>query len=216
MFATGFSFQTERTLSAAIATSGLLEELARDTGAMVLGGRTVPGARKPRNVMTLATPGEQARDMYAKMKLFSPSGEDRVLEAGEAPGYMDWTGLRAQIAICYDLRFPEVFRAGLKAGATAIALGACWPNIRQAHWRALLIARAIENQCFVFACNRVGSDPVGATGKQLHYSGGSMVISPKGEVLGELGDVEGVLSVGVDAGAVTKWRGEFGAWRDAT
>jgi omega-amidase len=117
-------------------------------------------------------------------------------------------GLTVCPAVCYDLRFPELFRIGLGKGAEAFAIGANWPEPRQAHWRALLFARAIENQAYVFGVNRTGSDP------SLNYVGGSIAIGPRGEVLGELGAEEAVLSVDVDPGEVRRWREKFPAWRD--
>ncbi len=112
-------------------------------------------------------------------------------------------------AICYDLRFPELFRIGMLRGAEVFAIGANWPEARQAHWRALLIARAIENQAFVLGVNRTGRDP------NLAYAGGSIGLGPRGEVLGELGPEEGVLSIDVDPRDVLAWREKFPAWRDA-
>jgi omega-amidase len=111
-------------------------------------------------------------------------------------------------AVCYDLRFPELFRIGLSKGAEAFAIGANWPEARQAHWRTLLIARAIENQAFVLGVNRTGSDPA------LRYAGGTIAVGPRGEVLGELEAEEGVLSTGVDVSEMRKWREVFPAWRD--
>jgi predicted amidohydrolase len=122
------------------------------------------------------------------------------------------TGARALTvcpAVCYDLRFPELFRRGLLAGAGAFAIGANWPAARAAHWRALLVARAIENQAFVLGVNRTGSDP------HLVYAGGSIALGPKGEVLGELGATPGVLTVEIDPLAVREWRDTFPAWKDA-
>jgi predicted amidohydrolase len=112
-------------------------------------------------------------------------------------------------AVCYDLRFPELFRRGLQQGAEMFVLGANWPSARQHHWRTLLIARAIENQAFVIGVNRCGSDP------HLDYSGGSMALGPKGEILAELGDEERIESVEIDPEKLRSWRGEFPAWRDA-
>ncbi len=111
-------------------------------------------------------------------------------------------------AICYDLRFPELFRIGAVRGAEVFALGACWPSARQEHWRALTIARAIENQGVVLAVNRTGNDP------HLQYSGGSIAVDAKGTVLGELGAEPGVLSVAVDVRAVREWRETFPALQD--
>lgn len=111
-------------------------------------------------------------------------------------------------AICYDLRFPELFRAGLALGAQAYALGANWPAERAHHWRALIIARAIENQAFVFAVNRVGCDPA------LEYAGGSLIVSPMGDVLAEGDDTVRVISAEISPGEVHAWREKFPAWRD--
>jgi predicted amidohydrolase len=111
-------------------------------------------------------------------------------------------------AICYDLRFPELFRLGLLKGAEVYALGANWPDARQAHWRALLIARAIENQAFVLGVNRTGRDP------HLNYAGGSIAVGPQGEVLGELAAEEAVLSVEIAPREVHAWREKFPAWKD--
>jgi predicted amidohydrolase len=111
-------------------------------------------------------------------------------------------------AICYDLRFPELFRRGLLMGAEVFAIGSNWPANREFHRRALSIARAIENQAFVLSVNRTGRDP------GLEYPGGTLAISPRGEVLGELGSEEGVMSVEIDPGDVRRWRSVFPAWRD--
>lgn len=172
-------------------------------------------------------------DQYAKIHPFSLGQEHTAFEGGSRVLTYDWIGapvenqplglpierpssrrLKVCPAICYDLRFPELFRQGLDLGAQAFALGACWPKSRQHHWRALLIARAIENQAFVLGVNRVGTDPNGAFGGGLEYAGGSIVIGPTGDVLGELGAAEGVLGVEIDPGAVTRWREKFPAWKD--
>ncbi len=224
MFDTGFSFAFEDTNDKDGRTLTFLVELAQDTGAIVQGGRTVAPchACNASNVMTVVSGDGQGRVLaeYAKMKLFSPGGEDGRFEKGRGVKTFEWSGMRVMPAVCYDLRFPELFRAGLALGAEVIALGACWPSVRQAHWRALLVARAIENQCIVLGVNRVGDDPpkttlgVGLT-PGLHYAGGTVAVGPKGDVLGELADQSGVLSVACDLGAVHDWRAKFPAWKDA-
>lgn len=218
MFATGFSFNTAVTNDADCSQIGFLSDLARRHRAVVMGGRTLlpPGEPKARNVMTVVAPddaGAAPRCEFVKIHPF-PTELD-AFEGGREVVTFPWpaAGLTACPAICYDLRFPELFRLGLKRGAELFALGACWPRVRQHHWRALLIARAIENQAFVLGCNRVGTEP-GVLGQAVEYAGGSIVVSPKGEVLGELGDAQGVLSVPIDAAAVRDWRRTFRAWRD--
>jgi predicted amidohydrolase len=110
--------------------------------------------------------------------------------------------------ICYDLRFPELWRIAALNGADVFTIGASWPAARQHHWRALLIARAIENQAYVVAVNRTGSDPF------LKYAGGSIIISPRGEVLAEAGEESGVLQVQLDLAALRQWRDEFPVLKD--
>jgi omega-amidase len=114
-------------------------------------------------------------------------------------------------AICYDLRFPELWRLAALASPSAevFTIGACWPIERQHHWRALVIARAIENQAYVVAVNRTGRDP------SFVYGGGSLIVSPKGEVLAEAGDQRCVIQASLDLNALRQWRQQFPALRDA-
>ncbi len=116
---------------------------------------------------------------YRKLHLFSTMGEDRFLTAGdELPVVATRIG-RLGIAICYDLRFPELFRKLALQGAEIICLPAEWPKPRQEHWRTLLRARAIENQFFVAAANCCGIQ-----GK-LDFFGMSLLLSARGEILAE-------------------------------
>lgn len=237
MFDTGFSMNTKATADKG-ETLQFLGELASEFQATVQGGRTIHDCHcaKASNVMSIVAPtagatqknagstrsGEGYRlvDEYAKIHPFSLGMEHTAFEGGSRVFTYDWVGaadaprLKVCPAICYDLRFPELFRMGLDQGAEAFALGACWPKTRQHHWRALLIARAIENQAFVLGVNRVGQDPNGAFGNGLEYIGGSIVVGPTGDVLGELADQETVLSVEIDVGAVKRWREKFPAWKD--
>lgn len=223
MFATGFSFRISKTHDGAGRTLRFLEALAQEFGVTVQGGRTLPGvdAGLASNVMTVVASerGEPATRLteYAKIHPFQREGE--VIAGGTRVVTFPWRvrgGREVKVcpAICYDLRFPELFREGLAQGAEVFALGACWPSVRAAHWRALAIARAIENQAFVVACNRAGDDPNLPLAGGLHYAGGTLVVSPLGEVVGELADREGVLSVPLDAGEVDAWRAKFPAWKD--
>ena len=226
MFDTGFSLHTETTADAKNLTLAFMSELADDFGCLVQGGRTVStcAARKPAgepcpkafNVMSVVAPGERVLCEYRKIHPFSFGKEPERILGGESVETWRWAGADGSDAsaltvcpvICYDLRFPELFRIGMKRGAEVFAIGANWPDTRQHHWRSLIIARAIENQAFVLASNRTGKDPF------LSYAGGSIAVGPKGDVLGELAAEEGVLSVEVDPAAVRSWRETFPAWRD--
>jgi predicted amidohydrolase len=209
MFDSGFSFNVERNIDKSGNTLSFLLELADDLGAIVQGGRTIGPCHScaGRNVMTIVAPGQKVLAEYTKIHPFQREAER--FESGSDLTQFNWGELAVCPAICYDLRFPELFRVGLLRGAQAFTLGACWPTVRAHHWRALLIARAIENQAFVLGVNRTGKDPMAS------YAGGTIAIGPRGDILGELGPEAGVLSVVVNPEEVTAWRQSFFAWKDA-
>lgn len=195
-------------------TYRFLAELARQRRAFVHGARTIIDAdNKGRNLASVFGPDGNAISEYAKIHPFSYGKESLRFVGGTNVITYSWTPPNAESvtvcpAVCYDLRFPEIFREGLRLGASLFVIGANWPAPRATHWRTLLIARAIENQAFVIGVNRTGSDPA------LTYSGGSIAIGPKGDILGELADAEAVLSVVIDPAFVREWRQTFPAWRD--
>ena len=114
---------------------------------------------------------------YRKLHLFSTMREDQFLGSGDTTLVVDTSVGRLGVAICYDLRFPELFRKLALAGAEIICIPAEWPKPRQEHWKTLLRARAIENQLFVIAANCCG-----VQGK-LDFTGLSQLISPLGNIL---------------------------------
>lgn len=121
---------------------------------------------------------------YSKIHLFSTMGEDRFLTAGDSLLVLDTSVGRLGTAICYDVRFPEMFRKMALDGAEIICLPAEWPKPRQEHWRTLIRARAIENQLFLVAANCCGIQG------QLDFFGMSMLVSARGEVLAEAGEMD--------------------------
>ncbi|MFZ4573818.1 MAG: nitrilase-related carbon-nitrogen hydrolase [Phycisphaerales bacterium] len=208
MFDTGFSMNVAKTTDRG-ATLDAMGAIASEHGVCVVGGRTVAGAAgKGRNVATAVGPGGEVLCEYTKCHPFTLGGEHLSFESGDGPRVFEWKGLRIAPIICYDLRFPELFRRAMVMGAEAFVVIACWPATRHAHWRALLPARAIENQAYVLGCNRSGSDP------KLEYMGGSMAVSPTGETLAETFERGSILKVEVDPGAVRRWREKFPAWKD--
>lgn len=218
LFDSGFSMRTDHTNDADGATAAFLARLARDTGCLVQGGRTVlpPGEKLAWNEALVCSPtcSEDAPGIasYRKIHPFSFGREPEAFRGGDEVVTYRWAcgeqGLRVCPAICYDLRFPELFRRGVLHGASVFALGANWPEARQSHWRALAIARAIENQSYMLAVNRTGHDP------HLAYAGGTIAVGPRGDVLDEMGAGEGVLTVGVEPRDVDTWRETFPALRD--
>lgn len=131
--------------------------------------------------------------VYRKIHLFRLFDEDKWLVAGDTLTALDLPWGTTALTICYDLRFPELYRrCAVEYGAKLILVCAEWPLIRLAHWRTLLMARAIENQCFVAAVNACGE-----TGGAV-FGGHSMVIDPWGEVVVEAGQAEQLLTVEID------------------
>lgn len=213
LFDSGFSLNVPSTHDANNETADAIKALAKRLQVTVHGSRTILGDdSKGRNQAYIAGPDGRTLAVYDKVHPFSFGREPEQFTGGESITTYDWTcgdeSLRICPAVCYDLRFPELFRAGLAQGAQCFVLGANWPSARTAHWRALCIARAIENQAFVIGVNRAGPDP------HLDYDGASMAIDPKGEILLEMGAEEGVGSVEIDPKALEAWRAQFPAWKD--
>ena len=112
---------------------------------------------------------------YDKHHLFTHGHEDLFFTPGEHAVIAQWQGFRFLLQTCYDLRFPVFSRYGIAGEYDAIIYVANWPSSRQLAWDTLIRARAIENQSYVIAVNRIGFDPV------THYDGGSAIISPLGK-----------------------------------
>lgn len=129
--------------------------------------------------------GEVLSD-YVKMHPFSYSGEDCCFAKGNQITQFDLEGISFSGFICYDLRFPEIFQAASKR-AHVIIVAADWPGSRRDHWKCLLQARAIENQCYILGVNSVGDQ------NGLHYTGDSCVILPDGTVAEQLSEKEGMI-----------------------
>jgi predicted amidohydrolase len=151
---------------------------------------------------------------YRKIHRFGfAQGEPSLMEAGHELALVDLPDgaggtVRAGLSTCYDLRFPELYRAQLDAGATVFVIPASWPMARVAHWTLLARARAVEDQCVVLACNAAGTNAGTLMG------GSSMVVLPSGEVAAAAGSDEQVLSVEVDMSATTSLREAFPVLRD--
>lgn len=160
------------------------------------------------NTATIYDADGALRGVYRKVHLIGLMDEDQYLGPGEAAPLLDLPWGPGGLAICYDLRFPELFRRYALAGAGIMLLPSEWPVPRIEHWRVLLKARAIENQCFVIACNRVGSDRVNA------FGGRSAVIDPRGNVLVEGGDTADLLFATLDLAQIDEVRSFLPVFRD--
>jgi predicted amidohydrolase len=168
------------------------------------------GQPRGRNCAVIISPDGEVLADYEKVHPFSYGREADHYSAGEHITIARCANLNVCPFICYDLRFPELWRlaATNQLPAEAFTIGASWPATRQHHWRALCIARAIENQAFVIACNRCGHDP------HVAYAGGSLIVAPTGEVVAEARHVPTVLQGEIAVEAMHAWREEFPALRD--
>ncbi|MFB5265393.1 carbon-nitrogen family hydrolase [Paenibacillus enshidis] len=146
---------------------------------------------------------------YSKIHLFRLMDEEKYLQAGSEPVLFELDGaMKAGASICYDIRFPELGRRLALAGADMLIVPAEWPHPRLHHWRTLLMARAIENQMYVLACNRVG------TGGTTEFFGHSMLIDPWGEVIAEGGEQEEIVTGTIRPELVKEVRGRIPVFED--
>ncbi|HWB18940.1 MAG TPA: nitrilase-related carbon-nitrogen hydrolase [Phycisphaerales bacterium] len=168
-----------------------------------------PDARG-RNTAAIISPDGLLLGKYHKIHPFSYGKESTHYSAGDSLLIADCNHVNVCPLVCYDLRFPELFRLAVSAHPPAeiFTIGASWPAARQHHWRSLAIARAIENQSFVVAVNRIGNDP------HVSYVGGSLIVSPKGDILAEADDRTALLTAELDLQSLRKWREQFPALRD--
>jgi omega-amidase len=210
MFATGFSMNAEKIVERKSGpTTDFLRQLARDNDVYVLGGLVRKGqGGKLLNEAICMAPSGKCVARYAKLQPFTPGGESDHFSAGHEVTIFRWAGLKVAVFVCYDLRFPELFRLAVQRGAEALVVIANWPTKRHSHWPALLKARAIENQAFVIGVNRCGHDP------KLGYAGGSIVVDPRGKIVAVAGRRESILSAELDPSAPSRWRREFPALQD--
>lgn len=183
-------------------------ELAQRTGTHVLGGALERTDGKLFNLAVLFDPSGSEVLAYRKIHPFSYGGEDRLFKGGDSPRLHALEGFTLLPTVCYDLRFPELYRAGVARGADLMTVQANWPASRREHWEVLLRARAIENQCFVAGVNCVGGQ------RGTAYAGGSCIVSPKGEIVAAGGEGEEIVSAEISPERVRAWRGNFPALRD--
>ena len=165
-----------------------------------------PGAERPTNHFLLGGPDAQSHS-YDKIHPFSFAKEDHFYEAGKEFVHVESEGVRMTLFTCYDLRFADEFWATADK-TDAYLLVANWPDKRREHWRTLLRARAIENQAYMVAVNRVGK----ASG--LSYCGDSVVLDPWGAALCEANKDEILLLADIDATRVQDARTKFPIYGD--
>ena len=145
--------------------------------------------------------------MDDKRHLFRPGGEARDYTPGDRRVVVEYKGWRLLLLVCYDLRFPVWSRN--RGDYDAILCCASWADDRREAWRTLIRARAIENQCYMAAVNRVGTDPDGA------YAGDSALIDFAGATIADAGEAERTIVAEFDSETLAAYRQRFPAWMDA-
>jgi predicted amidohydrolase len=210
MFDTGFSMNLERTAQGADRSSdAFLRSLATEHHAAVLGGVVGPIQNgQASNEAVAFDPAGRELVRYRKQRPYSPPGEHLKYAAGDRYYIFEWQGVKVAPFVCYDLRFPELFRPAARDGAELFVVIASWPDVRSEHWVRMLQVRAIENQAFVVGVNRCGSDP------NARFDGRSAAFDPHGKCLFEADAAEQVLTATIDLDVVRQWRRQFPALRD--
>jgi predicted amidohydrolase len=209
MFTTGFSMNATQLAEPMDGkTVGWLKKKAMEKKAVIAGSVMILERHLFYNRLVWARP-DGSIGTYNKKHLFRFAGEEKVYTAGKDPFTAQLKGWKIRPFICYDLRFP-VWTRNFNNGYDLAIYVANWPDKRSSHWRALLKARAIENQAYVAAVNRVGMDGNGFT-----YSGHSAVIDPRGELLFEKEHDGCTTTITLPRKSLDDYRNEFPAWLDA-
>lgn len=188
-------------------TQKVLEEMAqivRSWNTYIVGSHLSRGKGGFYNTAAVMNPHGKIISNYHKVHLFQMGGERKKFLPGNKAQVVKTKIGNLGLSICYDIRFPELIRKEVLQGAELLLIPAAWPRVRIEHYRTLLRARAIENQCFVISANRIGKNADG-----IEYGGHSVVIDPWGIRLGELKGKAGILEVKIDLNQVKKIRKSF-------
>ncbi|MGW1935677.1 carbon-nitrogen family hydrolase [Streptomyces goshikiensis] len=184
---------------------------ARDAGVWLHAGSFVEraGDGSLYNTALVLSPEGELAATYRKIHRFGfDQGEAVLMSPGDTLTTVALPEQTLGLATCYDLRFPELFRGLVDAGATTMVVAAGWPARRLAHWTLLSRARAVEDQCYVLSCGLAG------THAGVEQAGHSLVVDPWGEILAQAGPGEDVLTVELDPGKVAETREQFPALKD--
>ncbi|MBP1928428.1 putative amidohydrolase [Methanolinea mesophila] len=208
-FATGWDPTSRKNLQARdgqIATT--LSRLAKEYGIAVLGSFRERHSPLPRNTAMVFDSGGDEVAAYSKCHPFSPAGEECWYGPGDNISVFTLGGVTFGIAICYDLRFSDIFAAYSRAGVDAVVVPSAWPGSRLEHWELFIRARAVEFQMYVAGVNTTGVTPVDT------YLGGTMTANPWGKIISRAGEEETIVASEIDPSLVLEVRSRFPVERD--
>ncbi|WP_057912772.1 carbon-nitrogen family hydrolase [Peribacillus muralis] len=190
-------------------TIGFLKNMAIKHQIHIIGGSVAKKTQEGiYNTMVIIDKDGNLVKEYDKLHLFQLMDEHHFLQPGENDGLFTLDEKICAGFICYDIRFPEWQRAHTARGAEVLFITAEWPKPRLDHWRALLISRAIENQAYVVAVNRSGSDSNNV------FAGHSMIIDPWGHIVSEAGEESEVLTGTLDFKKISEARNKIPVFED--
>ena len=210
LWSTGYALEQARDL-ANVLNSGLFTQvttIAQQHKISIVGSSLEKRGVEVTNSAAFFAPNGRMMGVYRKLHLFRLMDEDQWLQPGPSPLAIDLPWGRTALAICYDLRFPELFRGYAVDGAQMVILPAEWPLERIDHWRVLMQARAIENQCFMIACNAAGQ--IGGT----TFGGHSMIVDPWGKIVIEGGEDPMLLTAEIEMDRVAEVRARIPVFED--
>lgn len=218
MFTTGFTMNPSKLSEPASGpTLAWLQQKAQEKNAVITGSVAVEEKGNYFNRLFWVQPNGTF-SFYNKRHLFRMAGEDKHYSAGENKIIQTVGEFKICPLVCYDLRFPVWSRntftknnGSYTAAYDVLIYVANWPEVRSYPWKQLLIARAIENQCFVIGVNRIGAD-----GNNIAHSGDSMVINPRGEIISKTkANEESIETVTLDYNYLSEFRKVFPVGLDA-
>ncbi len=211
LWSTGYALDRAKEFASPL-NAGIFTELSKiatQNKIAIIGSILEARGQEVANSAPVFVPNGRMVGIYRKIHLFRLMEEDRWLQAGSSPFVTDMPWGPTGIAICYDLRFPELFRKyAVEEHATMIVITAEWPLARIEHWRALLVARAIENQCYMVACNAAGE--IGDT----IYGGHSMVVDPWGKIVVEAGEDPQLVTADIEIDTIVEVRSRIPVFED--
>ena len=224
MFSTGFSMNTEKLAETMEGeTVQWMKRVAAEnniilTGSLIIKELAPLSSKKGDmgedyyNRLIWMLPNQQY-GYYDKRHRFAFAGEDEKYTAGAKRMTTTVKGWKINLLVCYDLRFPVWSRQQIQEAGPeydVLIYVANWPERRSIAWKTLLVARAIENQCYVIGVNRVGND-----GNNIYHSGDSMIVDPLGEILYYKSEEEEVFTITLDKTHLQTIREKFPFWKDA-
>ena len=216
MWTTGFDWANIRAIAPAQSkTIELVAAMAKRHSIWLNGSMlSLNEAGKPANTSILFDLRGGTAGIYRKAHLFTMLHEDTYMAAGDSPCIADTPWGPTGLSVCYDIRFPEFFRAYAVKGAKIILSPMAFPYPRLQHWKVLIRARAIENQLFMIGANRVGSEDLGKDGI-VTYCGASAIIDPWGETVIEASETKDeLLTATIDIDKVDEVRNKMSVLKD--